>query len=299
MANQKTIKKEENTITYNQGVSKWTETNVSYSGADILVTAECNVYNNRIRVAMGSIQTVSYSIYDEMKPIHALGNVNAKDYVHTHRTIAGSMVFAVFNQHWAKDILIQYAKAAGYKQETKLLMDEIPPLDLTFSMGNEMGCQSRLAIYGVRFFNESMVMSINDIYTENTFEFTAMNVDYLENLNSIDLSTSKDNNQKSSTKTPIPTKVPNDGGAKIEDESIEQKKEEESNNTKEKQYIHYDSFEDFNDAIWETMQRKCAESKQELINGVINEKEYKRRLKQYQKDFIRQRNEGLEYYTNK
>jgi virion structural protein len=47
-------------------------------------------------------------------------------------------------------------------------------------MANEYGDKSHLALYGVTFVNEGQVMSINDIYTENTFQFYAKDVDYLK-----------------------------------------------------------------------------------------------------------------------
>ena len=166
--------------------SLWTKTNVSFSGCDMVVSANMRSSSGRtVSVVMGSVQTVSYSIYRKLSPINCIGNVNAKDYVGGPRTVAGSLVFTVFHQHWATDLLDKFYKAEGYAANRKVFMDEVAPIDLTISMANEFGVKSRLALYSVRLFSEGQVMSINDIYTENTYQYVALNVDYLANIEAI------------------------------------------------------------------------------------------------------------------
>lgn len=166
--------------------SIWTKTNVSFSGCDMVVSANMRSSSGRtVSVVMGSVQTVSYSIYRKLSPINCIGNVNAKDYVGGPRTVAGSLVFTVFHQHWATDLLDKFYKAEGYAANRKVFMDEVAPIDLTISMANEFGVKSRLALYSVRLFSEGQVMSINDIYTENTYQYVALNVDYLANIETV------------------------------------------------------------------------------------------------------------------
>lgn len=126
---------------------------------------------------LGELQTISYSIHMEKRPVRAIGNVNAKDYVIGPRTIAGSLVFSVFNKHFAQDII--EAINNGYSNGTSFLVDELPPFDITISAANEYGYRSRLVVYGVRLLNEGQVMSVNDVYTENTYQFMATDVEYL------------------------------------------------------------------------------------------------------------------------
>ena len=182
-------------------------------------------------MTMGSLQTLSYSVYDRMEPIHSIGNVNAKDYVHTHRYIAGSMVFAVFDEHWAKRFLEEYRKAYNIPSSQKILTDEMPPLNLTISMGNEYGSASRFVLYGVRFFNEGMTISVNDIYTEHTYQYVALNIDYLENLRNPGETTSTNNPAAKQEETPkTQEQQPNEGGSPQEDQ--EPPKEEKSKDNK-------------------------------------------------------------------
>lgn len=126
---------------------------------------------------LGELQTISYSIHMEKRPVRSIGNVNAKDYVMGPRTIAGSLVFAVFNKHFAEDIIRDHNDF--FTEGTAYLVDELPPFNIVISMANEYGIRSKMVIYGVRLLNEGQVMSVNDVYTENTYQFVATDIEYL------------------------------------------------------------------------------------------------------------------------
>jgi len=165
-------------------VSGFAKTNISFSGCDMVITADMvTTKGTPVSVMVGEAQTISYSIYRKLSPILNIGNINAKDYVGGPRTIAGSLVMTVFNQHWGTQLIDQFAKIEGYASSRKVLMDELAPMNITISMANEYGICSRLAIYSVRIFSEGQVMSINDIFTENTFQYVALNIDYLADVN--------------------------------------------------------------------------------------------------------------------
>ena len=149
----------------------------SYSGCDITVTATLPMINGESPgkyYTLGSIQTLSISTHQDKRPVRSLGVINAKDYVMGPRTIAGSMVFAVFNKHFASEIMADLGASAG---KDVVLPDEIPALDITINFANEYGRMSRMAIYGVKLINEGQVMSINDLYTENTYQFVALGLE--------------------------------------------------------------------------------------------------------------------------
>ena len=137
-------------------------------------TQETQSWNIKV---LGEIQTISYSIHMERRPVRSIGNVNAKDYVMGPRTIAGSLVFAVFNKHFAEDIIKDHNNF--FTEGTAYLVDELPPFNIVISMANEYGIRSKMVIYGVRLLNEGQVMSVNDVYTENTYQFVATDIEYL------------------------------------------------------------------------------------------------------------------------
>ena len=85
--------------------------NETFSGCDMTATITINKqsYNKTTKKyqiqpytkVLGELTTISYSINMDKKPVRSIGNVNAKDYVMGQRTIAGSLVFSVFNKHFA------------------------------------------------------------------------------------------------------------------------------------------------------------------------------------------------------
>ena len=168
-------------------VSGYAGTNNTYSMCDIVCTIDiaANTASNlseHVVTTLGKLQTLSYSIYQQKQPVRCLGNMNAKDYVYGQRTIAGSLVFAVFNRHWLVDIYDQLINK-GMMKNWHYIADEIPPFDITISFANEYGYDSKMALYGVRLMTEGQVMSINDIYIENTYQFVATDIEYLDSLN--------------------------------------------------------------------------------------------------------------------
>lgn len=290
-------KKEEDSnkpaVNYNASSSDYLYKNVSYSGTDIVVTAQLCIGNTKSEfMTMGSLQTITYSVYDRMEPIHSLGNVNAKDYVHTHRYIAGSMVFAVFDQHWAKEFIEKYCKSAGIAESEKILTDEIPPMNITISMGNEYGSSSRTALYGVRLFNEGMTMSVNDIYTEHTYQFVALNIDYLENVQLP--SESRNPNFDLSTLAPkeIEDKKPqqtNESTDKKNEDNDNDKKDEDSS-TEEDNKIKINGLSS-DDYINNAMESLSKNGKKVTLSKIQNKalddvtKDYKKELKTIEAEY--------------
>lgn len=157
--------------------SNYTRTYTTFSGHDMVCTFEIPINGKIISAIVGSLQTISYSVHDEKTPVRGLGDMNVKGYVYGPRTIAGSLIFTVFNKHWAYDLMNQYSN--DNQLNAHFLVDELPPINITISIANEYGNGARIALYGVTFVNEGQVMSINDLYTENTFQYFATDIDYL------------------------------------------------------------------------------------------------------------------------
>ena len=172
-------KKSVSTATYEWRPSEeYTKTYTSYSGHDMVCTFSMPLENGgSISKVVGNVQTISYSIHNEKMPVRVLGNMNMRSVVFGNRMIAGSMVFIVFDRHWANYFMDEYLKSV--KSNAHMLTDEMPPINITISMANEYGDRSSLVLYGVTFVNEGQNMSTNDMYTENTFEYFAKDIDYL------------------------------------------------------------------------------------------------------------------------
>lgn len=159
--------------------TKYVDTYTSFSGTDMVCIFELPLSGgNAVTGVVGSVKTISYSVHNEKSPVRILGNMNAIAYVYDNRTIAGSLVFQVFDKHWILKLLEKWLEKEG-KGKVHALSDELPPINITIAMANEYGDKARLALYGVTFVNEGQVMSIEDFYTENTYEFFALDIDYL------------------------------------------------------------------------------------------------------------------------
>ena len=167
----------------NKNVSAYNATNNTYSMCDIVCSIDIETNSGEhVVTTLGKLQTLSYSIYQQKQPVRVLGNMNAKDYVYGQRTIAGSLVFAVFNRHWLVDIYDQLVNK-GIMKNWHYVADELPPFNITISFANEYGFDSKMALYGIRLMTEGQVMSINDIYIENTYQFVATDIEYMDALN--------------------------------------------------------------------------------------------------------------------
>lgn len=151
----------------------------SFSGTDVVVTAQLAPINDGDEMkihTLGSLQTISYSTHQDKAPVRSIGNINAIDYVMGQRTIAGTMVFAMFSQHWMVPLLEELSQ---YTNGTDIWTDELPPLNITINMANEYGYKSSMVLYGVKFIDDGGVMSVNDLYTENTLQYLAVGIEPL------------------------------------------------------------------------------------------------------------------------
>lgn len=125
-------------------------------------------------ILLGSLTTISYSMYRDKKPVALVGKVNVSGYTRGMRVIAGSMVFTLINQHLTKDLVEQvpYLNTHG-----KMKADELPLFDIMIISSNEYGFATRMMIYGIDITDDAQVLTIQDLFTENTFNFVARDLD--------------------------------------------------------------------------------------------------------------------------
>jgi len=149
----------------------------SYSGTDCVPIAQIN----EKLVVLGGVATFSYSIFREKSPVRVLGRSYAKGYTAGPRTIAGSMIFVVFDRNPLYEILkaLDTNQGAPNDRYTSPVADQIPPIDLILWFSNEYGHKSVLRLYGVEFLQEGQTHSINDLYTENVMQYVARDIDIL------------------------------------------------------------------------------------------------------------------------
>jgi hypothetical protein len=140
----------------------------SFSGTDIVATL---AFPGKAPVVFGELQTITYSIHRDKFPVRTLGRINPKGFAFGGRTIAGSLIFTVFDRH-----AIISAFGSPFS-----VTDELPPFDVTINLKNEYGDASVIRITGITIIDEGQVMSIEDILTENTMSYMATDIVLMEN----------------------------------------------------------------------------------------------------------------------
>lgn len=142
----------------------------SYAGTDIVAQI---VLPNEEPLMLGELHTLSYSTHRENMPVRALGHTNAVGHVRGNRTIAGSLIFMVFN-NYAFYRLKHMQNAINHNLYP--VADMLPPFDIVLTFANESGALSKMKIFGVTIIDEGGTMSIDDLVIESTYSFLARGI---------------------------------------------------------------------------------------------------------------------------
>lgn len=153
----------------------------SFSGSDI--SAQIVLPNEEKPLVLGELQTISYSIHRENKPVRILGRVNPLGWVRGPRTIAGSLIFTTFNNYafyrleQFKDLVYGTTNYNSLAPNPMFpLADMLPPFDIVITFSNEYGSFARQKILGATIVDEGGTMSIDDLITEATYTFMARGI---------------------------------------------------------------------------------------------------------------------------
>jgi hypothetical protein len=150
----------------------------SFSGCDIRAI----VYDYRLQKyhELANIQTLSYNVFREKLPVRSLGTTHAKGYTLGPRTIAGSLIFTVFNKSVLGEFLALSDKEVEANAWAPVLVDQIPRFDIVLLFASEYNYVSSMVIYNCMVLNEGQVMSVEDLITENTCQFVATHLSPLK-----------------------------------------------------------------------------------------------------------------------
>lgn len=166
---------------------------MSFSGADIHATMiiprigqNGMIEDDGEVLELAELQTISYSIHRENSPVRTLGHVNPRGFVKGARTIAGSMVFTVFNEYAFYRISNYKKQLANSNGLYSPLADMLPPFDVVFSFFNEYGLAAKMKIFGITIVDEGQTMSIDDLITEQTYTYMARGIQPLVHLDPAD-----------------------------------------------------------------------------------------------------------------
>ena len=128
-------------------------------------------------LVLADIQTLSYSIYREKYPVRSIGMAYPKGFTRGPRTIAGSLIFTMFDKQILLDVINRIRPdTSDDRYPSTPLIDQLPRFDITITFANEYGAASTLVIYGVELVSEGVTMSIEDLFTENTVSYIAQDM---------------------------------------------------------------------------------------------------------------------------
>lgn len=147
----------------------------TFTGADIIAVA---YIHDQLKI-LGELQTISYSIHREKSAVMLLGRVNPPCFTRGPRTIAGSLIFTVFDREVLEELINTYPDDTVDNDFSTILLDQIPPFDVTISFMNEDGYLSSMVIYGLEIVDDGQVMSINDMIIENVKAYKARGIDLM------------------------------------------------------------------------------------------------------------------------
>lgn len=151
----------------------------SFSGTDTLafiMLPGCNP------VLIGSLTTISYSMYRNKKPVINIGRTNINGVTRGSRIYAGTMIFTLINQHWLRELQEQ-PEASWISSYEELKVDEMPLFDIMIISANEYGNCISMYIWGIDVTDEAQTISVEDLFTENTFSFIARDITIFKKFN--------------------------------------------------------------------------------------------------------------------
>lgn len=151
----------------------------SFSGTDTLAFI---MLPGCIPVLIGSLTTISYSMYRNKKPVINIGRTNINGVTRGSRIYAGTMIFTLINQHWLKELQEQQ-EISWLANYTELKTDEMPLFDIMIISANEYGNCVSMYIWGIDITDEAQTISVEDLFTENTFSFIARDISVFKRFN--------------------------------------------------------------------------------------------------------------------
>lgn len=136
---------------------------------------------------MGSVVSLSYSVYRDKTPVFALGQNTIRGFGIGNKYVAGSMVLNMFLDDeiatFINEVLGEkqtfllpdgFNKDQSYKETHTYMRDDITSFNIHAIFASEYHEDAtKVTIYDANFVNNGQVMSVDDIVTESTASFVA------------------------------------------------------------------------------------------------------------------------------
>lgn len=157
--------------------------NYSFSGTDVKAYASDIEGENFHQLK--ALSTISIQVNEQKSPIRRLGRQHVTGFTRSIKTVAGTMVFVILNDHPLKELI---ANGNLYLNSRHVLNDinqkyqstNILPFNLKLIYQTEHATNNtaEINVYGIEVISQSIVTSSNDMVTEMVIQFLAK--DYKE-----------------------------------------------------------------------------------------------------------------------
>lgn len=128
---------------------------------------------------IGDIATLTYSIHQDKGAVRTLGRSAPRGFTRGPETIAGTMIFNIFN----KQALYELTNFSRNPATGRTVYPhQLPSFDIILYFQNEANRQASLGIFGIQIMDEGQSHSVEDTYVENTIQYVALRVEPLEDL---------------------------------------------------------------------------------------------------------------------
>ena len=142
-----------------------------YAGTDIVCVFKFPDYVKKEPIVFGELTTISFSTYRDKFPVRSLGFVNAKGYTKAGRTVAGSLIFTIFEKSIINKVVEEI-----YSKKFNLIPDELPAFSIDITMANEYGNKTHIALFGVEIVEGNQIMTVDNMQTNEQYSFVAQDI---------------------------------------------------------------------------------------------------------------------------
>lgn len=149
----------------------------SYTGSDVRLMLSLQNPPTSGRQAYKQLiesTTITVSVHREVAPVRAGGYINPKGFALGKRTIAGTLILTQFTVDALYNFLQSENVTDGSKDTAFTKIDQLPPFNITMLFTNEYGYASQRSLLGVKFVTDGTVYSIQDMMTEQTLSYMAL-----------------------------------------------------------------------------------------------------------------------------
>ena len=141
-------------------------------------------------IKLGNLQTITTSMASSLSAVMNIGDSNATGFTRGQKTYAGSLIFTVLNKDPLDELLKLHTDFFKDASSDFVSADELPPLNIVIK-GSSEHLEERIrtptgqvystdtitkVIYGVRLMQHGETISIDDFFTEQTYQYIARHV---------------------------------------------------------------------------------------------------------------------------